>query len=536
MLAFMDDTALETTEIAATDGRVFDVVIVGGGIVGASSAREAAAAGFSVLLVEKDDFASGSTSRSSRLLHCGLRYFEAPDPMRYFARHPARFLTSLRMARAAMRARREMVLTAPQRVRPIDFFFPIYEDGPYTPWQADLAFGLLKRLAPNDVPLDYRRLGRDAALEEPIVAALGRPERLRSAARFTEYQFDWPERICIDAVLDAEAAGATALNYTRATLGDAQGGLRKIKLDRLDGAKAQVTARHVMTMAGIWIDGVLSASGAKAKRRVFGTKGAHIVIRLPDRYRGQGITTINSQGEPFYCIPWHDLHYIGPTETAYEGDLNDIHVDSDDLDFLLSETAALFPGLGVTRGDILSTWAGVRPLTYDPAHPKGNRSRVLHDLGEDGLSGVHAMTAAPIMSHRSAGREVTATLRATMKAEGTTSALSYAPRMPLENTNTPRIAPGIGYTMADVRYAVRNEHARTLMGVLYRRSGAGLRHEFTDDQLTRVANVMADELGWSSAQCAEEIDRFEQQKERLFGVPNGPEETRKLETKKGGMT
>jgi glycerol-3-phosphate dehydrogenase len=145
-------------------------------------------------------------------------------------------------------------------------------------------------------------------------------------------------------------------------------------------------------------------------------------------------------------------------------------------------------------------------------------------LGEDGLSGVHAMTAAPIMSHRGAGREVTAKLRAAMTPQGAASALSYAPRMPLENTNTPRIAPGIGYTLADVRSAVRSEHARTLMGVLYRRSGAGLKHDFTDDQLTRVAGVMAEELGWSSAQSTNEIDRFKQQKARLFGVPSGPGE------------
>ncbi|MEI4263756.1 FAD-dependent oxidoreductase [Roseovarius sp. D0-M9] len=523
----MDGVTVEKPDLKMINGRAFDVVVIGGGIVGASSAREAAAAGYSVLLVEKGDFASGSTSRSSRLLHCGLRYFEAPDPLRYFARHPARFVTSLRMARQAMHARREMVLTSPQRARPIDFFFPIYADGPYTPWQSDLAFGLLKRLAPADVPLNYSRLSKDAALEQPMVAVLARTDQLRAAARFTEYQFDWPERICIDAVLDAEEAGAVALNYTRAALGDAQGGMRKIALQGPDGATAQVAARSVMSMAGIWIDDVLKGSGVKVQRRVFGTKGAHIVIRLPERYRGQGITTINSHGEPFYCIPWHDLHYIGPTETAYEGDLNDIHVDAADLVFLLSETAALFPGLDVTRSDVLRTWAGVRPLTYDPAHPKGNRSRMLHDLAQDGLKGVFAMTGAPIMSHRGAGREVVTKLRSAVTPEGSATSLSYEPRLPLQDTNTPRIAPGIDYTLADVRQAVRNEHARSLMGVLYRRSGAGLRHAFSDDELGRVADVMAEELHWSSKEKNKEVDRFKQQTERLFGVPSVPEEAAK---------
>ncbi len=531
MLRHMDAPVIKTGDLAALDGRTFDVVIVGGGIIGASSAREAAAAGYSVLLAEKDDFASGSTSRSSRLLHCGLRYFEAPQPMRYFARHPGRFLTSLRMARAAMRERREMVLTAPQRVRPIDFFFPIYEDGPYSPWQTDLAFGLLNRLAPNDVPLDYQRLSHDAALAHPIVAALARHNQLKAAARFTEYQFNWPERVCIDAILDAEDAGATTLNYTHATLGDAQGGVRKVTLEGRSGTRAQVGARRVMTMAGIWIDRVLGSSGQKAQRRIFGTKGAHIVIQLPDQYRGQGITTINSAGEPFYCIPWHDHHYIGPTETAYDGDPDDIHVDAADMEFLLSETAALFPGLNVTRASVLRTWAGVRPLTYDPAHPKGNRSRVLHDLGQDGLDGVYAMTAAPVMSHRDAGREVTRKLQASLAPGGQSRVLDYAPRMPMENANSPRIAPGIDYTIADVRGAVLYEHARTLMGVLYRRSGAGLRHDFTHNEAASVADVMAEELGWTGTKRAEELARFVAQTERLFGLP-GQTEPNKTITKR----
>lgn len=509
--------------IAALDGQVFDVVIIGAGAVGCSAAREAAAAGYSVLLVEKGDFASGSSSRSSRLLHCGLRYFEAPRPVRYFARHPGRFLTSLSMARQGMRERREMVLTSPERVRALDFCFPIYEDGPYLPWQVDLAFGLLKRLAPDDVPLDYQRLKKPQALQKPMVAALGGQERLKGAACFTEYQFNWPERICMDAVLDAEAAGATALNYTRAELGEMSGGVRDVTLHGPDATVARVGGRRVMLASGIWIDRVLASSGKPASRKIFGTKGAHIVIKLPEKYRGQGISTINSWGEPFYCIPWRDLHYIGPTETPYEGDPDDIHVTNEDVEFILSETASLFPGLGVTRDMVLRTWAGVRPLTYDPAHPKGNRSRQLHDLGREGLEGVYAMTAAPIMSHRDSGRYITATLRESLSPSGTASTLDYRPRLPIEDSNSPAIFAGEKYTLADVRHAVRSEHARTLHGVLYRRSGIGLRHEFSQEDIARVADEMAGELGWSETDRDQEIDRYKRQIRRLYGVPNRQE-------------
>lgn len=506
----------------AIANQTFDVVVIGGGIVGASTAREATAAGYSVLLVEKDDFATGATSRSSRLLHCGLRYFEAPNPARYFATHPGRFLTALRMARQAMRERREMVKTAAARTVALDFHFPVFRDGPYAPWQTDLAFRLLGRLAPDDVPLNYRNLDRKAALENPMVAALANTDALVSVARFTEYQFNWPERLCIDAILDAEKKGAVVLNYTRAALGGMAGNLRLVTLTDSTGRSVAVRARRVMTMAGIWIDGLLQQGRPGVSRRVFGTKGAHIVVRLPEKFRSQGISVLNSKGEPFYCIPWHDLHYIGPTETPYDGDPDDIRTDQHDLAFLLSETASLFPGLNVTGKDVLRTWAGVRPLTYDKAHPKGNRSRKLHDLSADGLPGVYAMTAAPIMSHRDAGREVVHTLRQALRPSGPETVPDYSSALPVENSNSAPIVAGLPeYHLADVRHAVRQEHARGLMDVLYRRTGLGLRHDFSDEELSRVAEVMGEELRWSDLQRQAEIRKFRAQTDRLFTLADG---------------
>lgn len=516
----MSDLDASNPRLGTLTGTVFDVVIIGGGAVGCSTAREAAAAGYSVLLVEKGDFASGSSSRSSRLLHCGLRYFEAPNPVRYFTRHPKRFFTSLRMARQGMRERREMVLTAPERVTPIDFFFPVYKDSPISPWQLDVGFAILRRLAPGDVPLDYKPLDKDEALRKPMVAALGNHDSLQAVGRFTEYQFNWPERICIDAMLDAESAGAVVLNYTEASLGPSIDDGHAITLRTQDGATVSVTGRRVMAMSGIWIDRVLGSSGRATRRKVLGTKGSHIVIRLPEEYRGQGITTMNSMGEPFYCIPWHDLHYIGPTETVYEGDLDDIHVTEEDLEFILAETATLFPGLGVTRNDVLRTWAGVRPLTFDPAHPKGNRSRVLHDLGSEGLEGVYAMTAAPVMSHRDSGRKAVEALRASLAPTKEQVALDYRPRLPLENTNSIPICDGADYTLSDVQNAVRSEHARSLLGVLHRRSGVGLRKDLSNEEIERVAETMGRELGWSEEDRRKEIERYKHKTARLYGVPD----------------
>lgn len=516
----MNKTFSPSSKLDPINGRTFDVVVIGGGIIGAASAREAARAGYSVLLVEKSDFATGATSRSSRLLHCGLRYFETPNPFRTFARHPGRLAVALRMARQAMQCRHEFVKQAPERVTPIEMLFPIYRNGHYLPFQVDMGFKILSGLAPRDVPLNYRRLSREEALAHPMCANLANKEDLHSAAVFTEYQFQWPERICIDAILDAEALGAVVLNYTEASLGDLHDDVRSLTLRHADGSAAVVMGRRVLAMAGLWIDRVTTTAAPDAPRKSFGTKGAHIVVKLPEALQGIGIATVNNLEEPFYCIPQGDLHYIGPTETIYTGDPDEICCDDGDIEFLVSESRKLFPGFGIERKDVVRTWAGVRPLTYDPTHPKGKRSRELHDLTADGLPGVLAMTAGPIMTHLDAGREVVAKLKQQISPSGTSQAAQYRPHLPLENTNTaPVLAGRHDYHLADVGVAVRDEYAICLADVLYRRMGLGWQHQFSWDELAPIADAMAHELNWSNERRDAEIRRFQEESQKLFGVP-----------------
>ncbi|MCA0018897.1 FAD-dependent oxidoreductase, partial [Mesorhizobium sp. B264B1A] len=139
-------------------GSVFDVAIVGAGINGAETARCLSAAGYSVLLVDKSDFAAGASGRSSRLLHCGLRYLAPGKSVWEFVRQPQRFLTACRMARAAMQSRAQFVRDTPDRIRSMRFCFPVYRGGPYSGWQIDAAFRILKSLGGREVPLNYRRL------------------------------------------------------------------------------------------------------------------------------------------------------------------------------------------------------------------------------------------------------------------------------------------------------------------------------------------------------------------------------------------
>ncbi|MBL8590013.1 MAG: FAD-dependent oxidoreductase [Methylobacteriaceae bacterium] len=233
-----------------------------------------------------------------------------------------------------------------------------------------------------------------------------------------------------------------------------------------------------------------------AARKIFGTKGGHLVVRLPPECRGLGIATFNSQGEPLYCIPWKDLHYFGPTESEYTGDLDRIHVTDAEQAYLIREANILLPGLKLTAGDVLMTWAGVRPLTFDPAVPFGNRSRVLHDLAADGLPDTLAMTAGPVMTHRSAGAEMAAAVAARL-----------GPANRARRPSAPARRPFV-------------EHAASLSDVLFRRSGRAWEGPVGEDELEALAADAAAALGWDDEERARQLKLFREEWAALYRPRN----------------
>jgi glycerol-3-phosphate dehydrogenase len=468
-------------------------VVVGAGVNGASAAEQLAAEGYRVLIVDKSDFATGASSRSSRLLHCGLRYLAPGRSVLDFVRHPARLRTALRMARQAMEARSEFVKLFPDRMSPVRLHFPIWRGGQYKGWQVDFAFNLLERLGPGDLPLDYRRLSRAEAAQVPLVAGLKDFDRLEGVAAYREFQFHWPERITIDALERAGAHGAVSRNYTSARmLSHGPDGWR-VELTDMLSQSPPVTVRAKMTllMSGAWIDEVAKGGSPKAGRKIFGTKGCHIVVQLPPECQGIGVATYNSAGEPLYCIPWKHLHYFGPTETEYTGDLDRIHVTDDEQAGLIREANILLPGLKLKAADILMTWAGVRPLTYDPAVPFGNRSREVHDLSPDGLPDALAMTAGPVMTHRSAGAEMAALVRRRLGAPDPS-------RRPPPASGAPAM------------------QAQTLSDMLFRRTDRAWSGPVGEAELEGLAAEMAALLGWDEARARDEKRAFEDEWARLY--------------------
>jgi glycerol-3-phosphate dehydrogenase len=493
-------------------GRAFDVIIIGAGVNGASACQHLAAAGYSVLLVDKGDFASGASGRSSRVLHCGLRYLAPGGSMWDFVLHPGRLAAAMRMASLAMQAREQMVRTAPEHVFATKCHFPIYRDGAYAAWQVRLALNTLSVLGSRRLPLQQHVLRPDEAKNLPLVRWLRDPDRLVGIAAYREYQFDWPERICLDAVLDAERLGATVRNYTEAVkLVRGRGEVWGVQLiDRFDPRrKATVRAKVVLNTAGVWIDRVNASAEGRARRRITGTKGCHILVQLPPECREYGIATLNRVREPFYCLPWRGFHYFGPTETLYNGDPDDVRTNDDEVDFLLGEANYLLPALSLSRGNVLHSWAGVRPLTFDPRLAKGSRTRTIHDLAADGMPNLLAMTAGPVMTHRSAGVELTQAVAKRIAPSGRRQSLSYAARRFPENQDSPSLLEDdTTVKLSDLRHAAEHEHAISLVDLLVRRTGVAFSETMGYFAAQRAAESVADLLGWDSARIEAEIKNY----------------------------
>ncbi len=360
------------------------------------------------------------------------------------------------------------------------------------------------------------------AKEIPLVSGLRDWSRLEAVAAFTEYRFDWPERFCVDAALDAERLGAVVRNYTAATRLIRRNNVWEVELsDVPSGATVTVQTKLVLNMAGIWIDKVNSSSGMPQRRKVVGTKGIHIMVQLPPECADYGIATLNQQNEPLYCVPWRGLHYFGPTETLYEGDLDDIRAEDEEIDGLLNEGNHLLPGLGLKRSDILFSWAGVRPLTYDPAFPKGKRSREIHDLSDAGMPDVYAMTAGPIMTHRSAGSEVVELVRGRLKPSSTPQQINYAARkFPDDRESTCVVDDWKEATFSDLVFAARHEHALSLVDLLFRRVGVGWTKTMGYDAAEKAAQTVAEVYGWDAARETHEAETYRAYLRRMHAVRN----------------
>ena len=496
-------------------GETFDVIVMGGGAVGASATQHLAAKGFKVLLVEQGDFASGTSSRSSRLLYSGLSYLAPPYPLWQLPFRPRDALMRLRMVRTCMHSRNEIATTSPDRVKACAFVFPAQKDGRYPSWLIGAGYRLLSLFQSRRAPLAVRRLSVAQAARENGMIRLLDQDSIASVTAFREYQYDWAERICMDAVMDAERLGARVANYVgvrgfRQEAGEWSvelgAGPRPGRVSDLSGdnRRATVKARFLVNAAGPWIDRLLRTGPNPTERRVRGVKGVNLVVRLPEDCRRLGLEAVNSRDQAFYVMPWGDYHFIGPTETDYEGDPAAVRVLPEEVDFLLGEANRIFPTLKLSHEDVVYRWAGVRPGTI----AKGSDftfALTLHDLAQNGLTNAIAVTGAPIMLHRIAGRRIARFVSRRLQPTGTPGRVDYGAKH-LPTDDGPHIG---GVPITTLRAAVEREHVHTLLDLMFRRVNLGWQADMGLSTARLVAEAVADLLDWDCAAVTAEVAAYE---------------------------
>lgn len=514
----------------ALTGETFDVVVAGGGIIGAGIARDLALRGLKTLLIEKDDFAGGTTSRSSRLIHGGLRYL----------RH-----LEFGLVRQDMREREVLLHIAPHLVYPLPFLIPVTQ-----PLESvTMALGMrLYDLLSFDKSLPSRHyLSRRETLEmEPGLEM----EKLRGAYLYYDCQVPFVERLCLENVLSAAEHGTITLNHARLTGMLRKGNsVRGVQVeDTLTGEIYQIATRLLVNAAGPWVDNVLSTLQSRPKPLIRKTKGIHLLI--PQICRQAMVLVARTDGRLFFIIPWQGYSLVGTTDTDYSGDPDSVCADAEDVAYLLTAVRQSFPS--VRMEDIFYTTAGLRTLIGSSGNRASNISRQ-HKLTDheqkDGLSGLISILGGKITGYRAIAREVVdlvcqklslkvacqtaeiplpgapAVPREKIKQAAQESGLPlptvthlaalYGSRyqqvlelLPGDSRGKQPVCPHCPDILAQVWHAVRQESALTLGDFLLRRSFIGMGSCQGLDGVETVAGEMGRLLQWSATEQQRQIETY----------------------------
>jgi glycerol-3-phosphate dehydrogenase len=342
------ETPMARRKSAASEGEI-DLAVIGGGITGAGIARDAALRGLRVLVVEQSDIAGGTSSCSSKLVHGGLRYLEHGE---------------LSLVFESVAERRTLLEIAPHLVQPLPFLLPVFEDSRRGMFTINIGMWLYDGLSLFRSPKLHKSLTRRRVCAvEPHL----RTEGLQGAQVYYDCSTD-DARLTLETMLDAVRASAEVRTHTRVEGfvmdGERIAGLQLV--DQLDGTHHEVRAKVVVNATGPWSDQTRSIAGPVSHERMRPTKGIHIVVNSSRLKLDHAICCMHpNDGRVFFTIPWGEQTYIGTTDTDIEGDPGDVVADASDVAYLLAATNDYFPDLNITAEDVISTWAGVRPLVGD---------------------------------------------------------------------------------------------------------------------------------------------------------------------------
>jgi len=526
----------------------FDVLIIGGGVTGAGSARDAALRGLKVALVEREDFASGTSSRSSRLIHGGLRYLEHGH---------------LGLVFESSIERQRLLRLAPHLVRPLAFIWPVYAGARVPRWKLNAGLMLYDALSLFRNVKGYRRLNaRQVHAAEPGL----RTENLKGGARYYDAATD-DARLTLANAVGASEAGATVLNHASVTglvLEDGQARGATV-VDHLTGQEVTVRARAVVNATGPWSDEIRrldAPSGSSPAVR--GSKGVHLSVPRERLNHRDAFTLLSPKdGRVMFVLPADNFTIIGTTETSTRAHPAEVRASEADVAYLLESANAFFPEARLTRADVVSAWAGIRPLVASGYHgaqaDAGSASRE-HAI-DVSPSGVLAISGGKLTTYRVMARDVVdaverhlgqprhrsptdalplpggdirgldaefAAARAEVGDEATAIHLvrSYGSRwrrvwaLTREEASLARpLAEGLPYRAAEAVWGVTHELVHTLSDLLIRRLKVAFETRDQGHAAARVAaEVMAPRLGWDAAETQRQLDVYAADALRIFGV------------------
>jgi len=471
---------------AGLESRVFDVAVIGGGITGAGVARDAAMRGLSVALIESRDFASGTSSRSSKMIHGGLRYLAQGD---------------LALVREAASERKIVQAIAPHLARETPFVIPARNAGAI----AKLRAGLWTFEKLGGVPRSRKHEVwslADLTSREPAISATG----LVGAVVYPEYLTD-DARLTLANVRSALAAGAMVVSYASAAailMENGRAGGVEVA-ETLPGAPerhARLLARIIVNAAGPWVDAVRTLESADATARLSLTRGVHLVVprdRLPV---SRTVIMTASDRRSVFTVPRGAITYLGTTDTFHPVAETWPPVTAEDADYLFAAAAGTFSSPPLAHADIVSAWSGVRPLVGEAGKSASDISR--RDELWTGPAGVLSIAGGKLTAYRRMAERV---------VDEVETALGHKPR-PCRTADEPLLGGDEASDIANVpggpagqaAYAVTHEGALTLEDYWVRRSArAWFDLDAGMSKLEPAAQAMAPLLGWSDARKASEI-------------------------------
>ncbi len=375
------------TDNPSWHSREYDLIIIGGGINGVAIARDAALRGLTVLLLEKSDFGSGASSKTSKLAHGGLRYLE-------------QFNFSL--VYEALHERERLIQNAPHLVKPLPFIFPLYATDSRSALKIRLGIWMYNQLSGGKKYEKKSYLSKEEVLQfVPQIKAEG----LKGAGYYYDAQMQ-DSRLVIENMLSAEKSGAILHNHMEVTgLIKESGKVRGIKFKDLEqGTEGKIRAQVVVHTTGAWSNKILFEDDRRPRFTVQPSKGIHIVVSDIGLKHALILSDPQHSIRVFFVIPWFGKTLIGTTDTEYTGDPDTVHVDQADVDCLLKAFNTYFPGHPLSSGNIISTFAGLRPL-YQHGRKQASAASREHEIYTSD-SGLITLLGGKFTTYRKIAEEV----------------------------------------------------------------------------------------------------------------------------------